>query len=103
MPAAPARAGVGPHDVDQAADPDAPDEGAHLALAAVPPGVPPQGQERVLQGLVDRVGGRAPALHADQQPAGVPVIQAGQGCLVAAAAARSRLASSGPAGSGPAA
>jgi hypothetical protein len=64
--------------VDQAPDADAPDERGHVPAAAIGARLPPPGEERVLDGVVDDIGLRAPPGHPDGQPAGVPVVQGGE-------------------------
>ena len=67
-----------PELVDQPADGDAPHPGGHLARALVAGGLAPDGDERVLQRLVDHVGiGAAPG-QAGQEPGRVAAVELGQ-------------------------
>jgi len=85
--------------VDQTADAYSPDERRDIPATAVGAGFPPQGEEGVLDRLVDNVRRRAPPRHPDGQPARVPVIQSGERLFIAtrhAAQQRHVIALPGP-------
>ena len=75
-------AGLPADRVDQTADADAPDERGHIPAPAIGARLPPQGEEGVLDRVVDNIRHRAPPRHPDSQPARMPVIQRGKSLLI---------------------
>ena len=81
-PAAPgsgSRARMPAQRVDQPPDRDAPDPGADLARPSQRRGAAPDGDERVLHGVVDAVRIVAAPLQAQREPRRVPVVEDAQG------------------------